>query len=396
MKLFSRPTTLLLLVAAALATIPPLDARATTIGYREVARTGTVVNGKLIDSFQVGLDSNNNGEVIFRSTFDAGSGPFSGDGVFSTTGFFAGTGTVVGGLTLDGAFSPQINDSNAIVYNGSAGATTAIFDQGAVIVQSGDIIDGNPLRAPQNPALNNNGDVVFRSRRQASFNTPFSIYTPTSGLVVLPATIGGVSLGQISGAVALSDSGEIAYRADSFSAGFGIYTETRRVMGNGTVVDGETVNPFLNPGISPTGDILFNATGTIGRGMVLDSGGVLSIVLREGDLVDGRVIDSLDNNDSPSINSNGVFVFTAESSGVRGLYTQNQLIAEVGQPLFGSTITSLSSPIINDQHQIFFRANLANSDEVLVLAQEVPEPGAATLVLLGILACRAGQRRCRR
>lgn len=369
---------------------------AAPVSLTVVAKTGAPFNGVTLDAFQFGarpaIDLNNSGDVAFGGFFDAGDGPFSGAGVFTSTGFFAGKGSVVAGKTLTDAFNPSINDAADIVFAASFDSfpTTAIFTPTSILAQSGDVIAGRTLTSPQEPSINNNGDVVFRSR---TGQNAFSIFSPSTGVVVLPVAIGGISLGQISGAAALSDTGGIAFRGQSFAFGFGIFTEDRHVMGNNVSVDGETVSSFLNPGISPTGDIVFMVTGSgIGKGIAVDSAQVLSIVVRTGDVVDGRTLTDIANTDPPSINSAGEIAFIGVTASGRGIFTQDRVIAEVGDSLLGSTISSVSAPVINDQGQIAFYAGLANGVDALVVTSLVPEPTA--IVLLGVgLASTLGRRR---
>jgi len=364
-----------------------------------VAQTGTSFNGANIDAFLMsgrpGFDLNNSGEVVFGAFYDAGSGPFSGVGVFATSGFSAGPGSVIAGKTLTEANSPSINNSGDIVFAGLYSGGSGIFTPSSSLAQTGDVIAGRTLTGPQEPSLNNNGDVAFRSK---TGGVAFSIFTPTTGLVVLPVTIGGVPLGQISGPAQLSDTGDVAFRADSFSVGFGIYTQSRRVMGNNTPIGSDTVSPFLNPGISPTGDVAFLGSiaglGT-NTGLVVDSSSVLSIVARVGDTIDGTTLTGFASIDPPSINTSGEVAFVGMSAAGQAIFTQNRLIAERGDAFLGSTINSFSAPVINDLGDIAFYVRLANGVDALVITGEVPEPTSASLFLLGLVSCLVPTSRLR-
>ena len=72
----------------------------------------------------------------------------------------------------------------------------------------------------------------------------------------------------------------------------------------------------------------------------------------------------------------------------------NEVIGS-GDALFGSTITALqfSPTSLNDPGQVAFYYELANGTTGIAVANPVPEPGSASLLLGGLLAILVPRRR---
>jgi PEP-CTERM motif len=139
-------------------------------------------------------------------------------------------------------------------------------------------------------------------------------------------------------------------------------------------------------------------------GIFTGSGGPVTAVAAGGLLESGPFLDF---GLLPSINNMGTVAFLAflrpEGSGI---FTGPDAVADrvigTGDPLFGSTVTSLefARQGLNDAGQVAFVAQLADGRQVVVRADPaqvgaVPEPSALALLALGTLAL-AGYRWKRR
>jgi hypothetical protein len=213
---------------------------------------------------------NNAGEVAFRSNF-AGAGG-DGQAIFRSDTLVARTGDAVpgsGGAVLTGfLFSPQLNDAGEVAFSAhltGAGVTDendfAIFADGAIVVRKGDAAPG----------------------------------------------VGGAVLDTLFSALALNDAGEVAFRARLSGAGVtdendtGIFTSGALVARTGDAAPGAGGAVFDSFGLidgtgfelNDLGETAFSAllggagvTEANDRALFATRGGVLDMILREGDLLD--------------------------------------------------------------------------------------------------------------
>jgi hypothetical protein len=128
-----------------------------------------------------------------------------------------------------------------------------------LLVASGDTIDGVTLTSVSAPAINNNGDVVFRGILSP---TASAIFTPTSLLAAPGDIIGGVTLlGDLLGfSFTINDDGNVAFTStfNSF-AGIkgGIFTLTDLMAATGDTIDSRTLDTAFSPVIKNNGDVVF-------------------------------------------------------------------------------------------------------------------------------------------
>ncbi len=293
-----------------------------------VAREGDVApgtGGSVFTSF-TSSRLNNAGEVAFGSSF-AGAG---GDGwaISRSDTLVARTGDAVpgsDGAVLSGVlFSPQVNDAGEVAFWGflsGPGVTdendSAIFAGGALVVREGDaapgvggaVLDGLSTAL----ALNDAGEVAFRARLSGAGvtdETDTGIFT--SGALVARA---GDTAPGASGAVfsdfgfesRLNDAGEVAFRGFLTGAGVteendaGIFASGALVARTGDAAPGAGGAVFDSFGLidgsgfelNDLGETAFSAllggagvTEANDRALFATRGGVLDMILREGDLLD--------------------------------------------------------------------------------------------------------------
>jgi hypothetical protein len=269
---------------------------------------------------------NNAGEVAFRSNF-AGAGG-DGQAIFRSDTLVARTGDAVpgsGGAVLTGfLFSPQLNDAGEVAFSApltGAGVTDendfAIFADGAIVVREGDAAPGvggavlDTLFSAL--ALNDAGEVAFRARLSGAGvtdETDTGIFT--SGALVARAGdaapgAGGAVFSDFGFESKLNDAGEVAFRGFLTGAGVtdendaGIFASGALVARTGDAAPGAGGAVFNSFGLidvsgfelNDLGETAFAAllggagvTEANDRALFATRGGVLDMILREGDLLD--------------------------------------------------------------------------------------------------------------
>lgn len=83
---------------------------------------------------------------------------------------------------------------------------------------------------------------------------------------------------------------------------------------------------------------------------------ILTVLARDGDTIDGHVIDAIASS-AFSLNNNGLVAFPADFGGERGIFTQNALLARTGVNIGGKILTGIGSFSIglNDNDVVAFR-----------------------------------------
>ena len=185
-----------------------------------------------------------------------------------------------------------------------------------IIVQVGDVIDGQTILIPfssnpNNISINNDGEVVF-----------------------LPRVVG------------------------PFGTGWGVMTQNRFIAGAGKLVDGRFLG-FDNQDhltkINNLGQVTYTGFLFDGfRAVYVDE----TLIAERGDVIDGQRL--LSPNLGPAINDDGTVVFVtrrADEGGERGphgVYTQDRLVVESGQVIDGFTIGKPFGVEISNTGEIFF------------------------------------------
>ena len=259
-------------------------------------------------------------------------------------------------------------DYRASVRTGSGGPTTVIAED------SSDI--GTFYDAFSNPAIRN-GVVSFRGGLNAPPGNPHGVFTAPAGggghSVV--AQEGGKFADNFS-ETSINANGQVAFWAVLTNSAEGIFVGPN---GTTTIATTEAGSPFVRlfdfPKISDHGWVVFYAqTTNLTYGVFYGNGGALTEVSVAGG---GEIEDSF-----PSINSSGTVVCLGRlPSNARAILagsggTVEKVIAE-GDPLFGSTVSSLREPgshALNNAGQIVFTYSLENGVEGLAIATPTGAP----------------------
>lgn len=277
---------------------------------------------------------NNQGEIAFQADL-------TGSGVTGTnnTAIFSDAGGVLslvaregdsapgtgGGETFSGPFrSVSLNDQGEVAFEAlvGPGVNEGIFSNAggtlSLVVRDGDaapgVGDGVSFIALDAPVLNNQGEVAFTgfltgpditsSNRSAIFsNTGGDLSLAVREGDAAPGTEDGTSFDSL-GDAELNDQGEIAFQAELrgdgvtnlnnsaiFSDAGGTLSLVARTgdAAPGTE-DGVLFAFFGDPALNNQGEIAFEALLAGGNannvGIFIESDGILSLLLRKGDLVD--------------------------------------------------------------------------------------------------------------
>lgn len=288
-----------------------------------VARQGDVAPGAGGATFSGfgAPDLNDSGEIaFFGSLAGAGVQPTNGGGIFTLDRLVARLGITAPGAGI-AVFSdfgrPALNNSGETASLGvirGSGVTfennTGIFTAGALSPREGDAAPGAGgavFSGFTDPALNDAGRTAFTANLAGSGVTGANnVGVFASGALVArrgdAAPGAGGAVFSTFGAPALNNSGETAFRGSLTGAGVtlanndGVFTSGALVAREGDAAPGAggaMFSLFDDPALNDMGDVAFRSVLT-GAG-VADSdnealfatrGGVLDLVLREGDMLD--------------------------------------------------------------------------------------------------------------
>lgn len=333
---------------------------------------------------------NNQGTVAFRARLDSDQlpllNPFISDSAYFREVIFAGNGASLTPIAPNlGKFEVQdINDSNTVAFvaqissprhpqhaistsNGST--STRIATDIAGLHLFGDIFG--------NVAINNYGSVAFKELTfsgNAGNVATFSLVTSDGVNRTTIADDSGYfkSLNTFD----LNNQGTVAFGALLDGGGGGIFTG-----------DGDAITPIAdtNGSFKSFGAVSLNDGDNLAFQAFLDDGSTGIFTSSNGSFTTIADTSGLFSSFSgPTINNNGAVAFGAQlDTGEYGIFTGADPVADkviaIGDPLFGSTITSLgfSNKGFNDAGQIAFSAQLADGSTGVFRA----DPGDDGVVL---------------
>ncbi len=295
-----------------------------------IAREGEVApgaGGAVFDGLDTSITFNNAGETAFLGGLSgAGVTSANNSGIFTSEALVARAGNAAPGTdepVFLGFGRPSLNDAGETAFRGflTGGDVTSennqgIFTSGAMVARAGDAAPGTGgavFSLFNDPALNNIGVTAFFGEFIGAGVTTANdsgLFSADALIVregdVAPgaggAVFGNLSAGAVHSPLALNDAGDVAFLAE--------------ITGTGVTVEND-------------------------RGIFATEGGVLDLILREGDLLDIgggdlRTITSLSFTPR-SFNNSGDIAFRASFSG--------GAIGPAGQGIFVYEAGSVSAAV---------------------------------------------------
>ncbi len=338
---------------------------------------------------------NASGTVAFSALLDNGSrGVFTGNGGPTTT-------VTISAMPFASFGAPSINQAGTVAFYGkqATGVGEGIFaGNGGPLLTIADTA-GQFDSFGGYTSINAAGKVAFVADQDSG---PIGIFVGDGG-VATPIVINSVSLNRVSSA-SIHDAGTVAFKAflGQGNLSMGIFTSNGGPIA--TIADSSgLLKSFGNtPSINSAGTVAFVGGldfDSAAFGIYTGNGGPLMTI---ADL-SGPFSYFDFNLNLPSINGAGTVAFMASlDSGGFGIYigdgADTSEVIGSGDPLFGSTITSLNiSPTsFNDLGQVAFGYTLANGATGIAIANPVPEPSSSLLLalLLGLSLARRTTRKC--
>jgi len=130
----------------------------------------------------------------------------------------------------------------------------------------------------------------------------------------------------------------------------GIFTPTELLVKIGDTVGGKLLTGVGDPYINNAGEVVFEGFYIGGNGIFALNAD--SLLIEEGDMVDGTVVDEFDH---PAMNSNGVLIFNADDpTDLEGIYTLDRLLVQEGDIIEGKVLTNVGEPVINNRENFVF------------------------------------------
>jgi len=347
-------------------------------------------------SFQPAI--NNQGQVAFHAGRFSDECIYLGDGISLTEIAKTGGGTFIKFL----GFHPSINDAGVVAFQAAyapSGKGIHVGD-GSTTSQLAQTSDVYPDISDW-PVINNNGRVVYGIKDSSGRWAIRSSKAGASTIEYVKENSGGFS-GLMPTFPSINSKDEVVFRGYRLNpTRNGIHVDTGPTTV--TVTDGmNPINDFGNaPDINSSGQVVFlgGIDGTPGSfGLYVGGVGKDPVLAASSQIYVSPSFSTAE------INNHGKIAFTAQvaATGTYGIFTGNDplqdRVAMVGDPLDGSTITSLvmGRNGLNDQGQVAFSAELADGRKGIFVATPVPEPSAILMLGLGSLTAIAFFPRRRR
>ena len=310
---------------------------------------------------------NNAGQVAF--TADNGVFLKSGDDLDIVAALRA---PAPGGARFISATSPALNSNGQMVFRGSASLPTGtglfLYQNGSLtkIVSAGDPAPGGGILNPTSPSLSSNGKVSFLSGN--------AIFLLSNGVITRLVSSGDLAPGGGTFTTLTSplvnSAGQVVFTASLSGGASGIFLASEgallSVARSGEIISGTARFAFFTTAasINDAGDVAFTAVpnGPASLyGIYVYSGGTRTLRVSLGQPVPGG--GSLISADFPSINASGNIAFRAGVSGVNGtsvlVFTAGNLVqvARPGQGTpEGDILANAFNPILNASGQVLFTA----------------------------------------
>jgi hypothetical protein len=182
---------------------------------------------------------------------------------------------------------------------------------------------------------------------------PFKIVHASGSPVFLVKSgdsIDGKILEEVAGSVtssriSLNNDGAVAFKA-WWEGGEGIFTQDELIVAFGDMIDSHKIVWFSPPSINDSGIVAFIGAVDDNNDGTVDFKGIFTqnkLLVREGDTIDGVLVERLDEFDFPVINATGKVAFVA-SNQETSLFTQDKVLVSEGVSIDGETIQSIYTP----------------------------------------------------
>jgi len=281
-----------------------------------------------------------------------------------TFAIVAEKGDMIDGVMLENAEDPSLNNvGGVVVFEGEPAGGSIIFTLTDEIARDGDTIDGVTLNSsPNDPDINDFGVVVFESSFDDGGNTVNAIFTQTDLIAAEGDVIDGETLTNVADP-SINNAGTVVFEADfddGSSSVDAIFSQTSLLVKAGDTVGGKLLESVNDPFINNNGEVVFEGRFDDGGNIVT---GIFalntdSLLVQEGDMIDGKVIDSIDH---PAMNDNGVLIFNAsfdDGGGfIDGIFTQTSLLVQEGDIVEGNVLTNVADPVINNNQDFVFEGD---------------------------------------
>ncbi len=307
-----------------------------------------------------------------------------------TFAIVAEKGDMIDGVMLENAEDPSLNNvGGVVVFEGEPAGGSIIFTLTDEIARDGDTIDGVTLNSsPNDPDINDFGVVVFESSFDDGGNTVNAIFTQTDLIAAEGDVLDGETLTNVADP-SINNAGTVVFEASFFDGGNidAIFSQTSLLVKQGDTVGGKLLESVDDPFINNNGEVVFEGRFDDGGNIVT---GIFalnadSLLVQEGDMIDGKVIDSIDH---PAMNDNGVLIFNAsfdDGGGfIDGIFTQTSLLVQEGDIVEGNVLTNVADPVINNNQDFVFEGDYDNGQDFffsVILATHTQVVGGELLPL---------------
>ncbi|MCH8045010.1 MAG: PEP-CTERM sorting domain-containing protein [Planctomycetes bacterium] len=370
-----------------------------------VAQAGDIIDGRLITGFsseviRVGISDDR--EVAFFAYVAGPEG--SGLSLMTQRRFIAGAGKVVDGWVPQFGSEPSlaINGLGDVAYKANIPPVDrGVFLNQNLLLMNGDEIDGQEISVLQDsPDINDTGTVVIKARPgpvKLSINGPSELMVE-HGTMVDGFTVDAFIQPRINNAGEVVFSGAL----EELSLRRAVFSTDRVIFKPGDVIEDVTITQIDSHGINESGEVFVHTFGTDINGEVNRYIATENRIVYGPDHIVAGVTDPLLVGSSVVLNSDGRFAFlgVVEAPDGQGflsfLAVSDAVLISEGDIFDDKVVRDVYRNFdMNEHGDIAFRVVFEDFSQAVVLATlNIPEPSSLVLAAMG--ACALLVRRQRR